>query len=198
MIQETPITVRAVRKRTAPVRVILDIVRDGETHTFLINETTYLSFGEPRSGDALDEAAFEEIRFADERGRAVRCAVTILSYADNSKELLRKKLFHRGFSPEATEDAVREVVRLGYLSEQKQISSLVEGLCNVKLLGVRRMTGYLMSRGYARENIEEVYREFVEDGTIDPEENFRKLLSRHHVSPDDKAKIRYMRYQYGY
>jgi SOS response regulatory protein OraA/RecX len=88
---------------------------------------------------------------SEECGRARKSAVNILSYADNTESKLREKLAAKGYSREASDDAVEYVIGRGWLNERRQAETALRYLAEVKLYGRRRILQELRKRGFRRE-----------------------------------------------
>jgi SOS response regulatory protein OraA/RecX len=92
--------------------------------------------------------------FEEECAQARKSAVNILTYADNTERRLREKLSAKGFSREASDDAVRYVISRGWLDERKQAEAALRYLSGVKLYGRKRIILELRKRGFRRDIID--------------------------------------------
>lgn len=84
---------------------------------------------------------------------AVKSALNILTYADNTERRLREKLSRR-YSPEEVEYAVQYVVTHGFLNEDRQIEEAIRRLACKKLYGRARIAAELFRLGFPREAID--------------------------------------------
>ena len=85
--------------------------------------------------------------------KAVRTALNILDYADNTEKKLREKLARKGHAPEAVDFAVEHVKRIGALDDARYMRRLAELLATVKLYGRRRIVNELYVKGFKRSDI---------------------------------------------
>lgn len=188
-----------VKKAREKGRITLGVNVDGEDKSYTVSESFYFSLGSPQRRDTLSGEDIERIREEDETYRALKCALSILSYADNSQRNLYVKLVKRGFSSSRARFATEECVRLGYIREREQLLRRVEKEANISLCGPKRILDKLLSHGYSSGEIKEVMAELSATGAIDFEENF-KTLCRKKLSPEEmnSENIRALRYKYGF
>ena len=91
-----------------------------------------------------------------EHKKAVRSALNILGYADNTEKKLREKLSHKGYDPASVDFAVDYVKNMGALNDSRFIDIEVRRLAERKLYGIRRITQELFVKGFSREDIASV------------------------------------------
>ena len=188
-----------VKRAREKGRITLGVSIDGEDKSYTVSESFYFSLGSPRRCDRLSGEDIERIREEDETYRALKCALSILSYADNSQRSLYAKLLKRGFSSSRARFATEECVRLGYVREREQLLRRVEKEANISLFGPKRIVDKLISLGYSLSEVKEVMAELSASGAVDFEENF-KTLCKKKLSPEQMniENIRALRYKYGF
>ncbi len=177
----------------------LGCVRDGEKIRLTVDEETYGEIGSPLRSDVLEGENEKLALAASERYGTLLSALRILSYADNSEDALCRKLSMRGYSREAARETAREMVRLGYLDEKRQLRTVVAALANGKLYGPRKILAYAAGKGYKSENVRDVLRDLTEDGTVDFEHNltlvYEKKGNGEPLTAEERQK---WKYRYGY
>ncbi|MBO7403871.1 MAG: regulatory protein RecX [Clostridia bacterium] len=114
-------------------------------------------------GAPLDEHMFTLLEEAAERTAALRFAARLLSAADSSEEVLRRKLAQKGYSDAAADAAIRRLVEKGALDDRSAAARYAEALLVSKHYGRRRIFSMLLGRGFSRE----LARETVE--ALDPD-----------------------------
>lgn len=87
---------------------------------------------------------------------AVRSAVNIMDYADNTERKLREKLRRKSFSSEEIEEAVAYVKDIGYLDDDEYVLRAADYLATVKLYGRYRIVKNLAEKGFYRSSIDKV------------------------------------------
>lgn len=170
----------------------------GEKRALTLTGRLYSSLGEPGVGYELSDDEYSELLLADEQYRALKKALNILSFGDNSKRKLYEKLRRGGFSPEVCRRTVEDMTELGYLNEEKQLQRLISSLANVSLFGPKRITAKLMNSGYSHEDIRRAISSLNECGEIDFEAGFNKLAKKHLGEEPDSEELAKLRYKYGY
>lgn len=137
------------------------------------------------SGDEIAEDDLAEIKKRDAYIRGKRKALSLLSFADNSRSALKQKLLRFGIDRDTAEKIVCEMTDLGYISEDSQISRLALRLANGNLLGPKKILMRLAGKGYSPSDVKRVIRQMCETGEIDFSENKRRLLEKHSVADGD-------------
>lgn len=165
---------------------------------YTVRVSVYTDIGSPCRGDVLTDDALQILRRADEYYRAKRAALSILSYGDNNERTLRTKLRARSISDEIASEVVAEMVSLGYIDEQRQLSRLISEEANRKLLGPRKIIPKLLSKGYSMKDVRRVIDELTSSGEVDFDENRERLLERQGYLADDDEQIKKLLYKYGY
>ena len=165
---------------------------------YTVRTNVYMDIGSPCRGDEISDDSLEMLMRADEYYRAKRAALSILSYGDNNERTLRTKLRTRSISDEIAAEVVAEMVSLGYIDEQRQLSRLISEEANRKLLGPRKIIPKLLSKGYSMKDVRQVIDELTSSGEVDFDENRQRLLERQGYLADDDEQIKKLLYKYGY
>ena len=176
--------------------IALGINDGGEIKKLTVSKIEYSCLGSPERGEEIDEGTVEHLMELDEQFRALRRALSFLSYADNSERGLMQKLLRAGYSRDSAELAIKECVRLGYIRELEQLKRLIESYANAKLRGPLYIKAALMQKGYSSRDISEAMSELISTGEIDFGESFRRLLEKY--SPSDDEERRMLAKKYGY
>ena len=165
--------------KTANVKGYLKLLVDtGEGHVwFLLSESQYDALGRPAPCDEISDEDFRVITSGDEYNRAKKKALNILAFGDNSVRELIQKLSRAGISRAVSCAVTEEMIKLGYIDEERQLMRLVENEANVKLSGSKKIFAQLAKKGYAPEKIKSTIRRLEIEGIINFEENKKKLLA---------------------
>lgn len=176
--------------------VALGIGEDGELRRLTVHKIKYSSLGSPSRGEEIDSETVRELEEADEQFRALRRALSFLSYADNSERGLVMKLMRAGFPRRVAEEAVAECVSHGYIRERDQLARLIVTAAEVKLRGPLYIKAYLMQKGYSSSDISEVTDELISSGEVCFPECFRRLCER--LGPVGEEERMMLAKKYGY
>ena len=177
--------------------VIITALNDEKKQKYVISEGTYREIGCPLSGEELDGDSLYILCTEDEKRRALAKALRILSYADNNKLSLKRKLRLAGFSTAAVDYAISECVMLGYVNEEAQIERIILKHAS-ELLGPYKIKAKLMARQYSSSLVSKTLSALISRGEIDFKECKLKLLSTKldkNATYDEKMKLLY---KYGY
>ena len=117
---------------------------------------------------------FDELEYMSGLWEAVKKGLDILSFADNTRAMLIKKLRERSFDKYIAEDAAEYLCRYGYINEADMLERLVDRLANVKLYGKSRIKTEIFKKGISREVIDENLESLFDE--VDFGENLKKLL----------------------
>jgi len=176
---------------------------NSEARCIVISVQAYIDMGKPSPGIVLDEGRFEELEEEAQIYDCIRRGLYLLSYGDNNRAQLARKLVEKGYSREHAALAAKRLYKLGYINEGEQARRKILYLANKKLYGRRRIVSELYAGGYPREIISAGFAEC--EGEIDYDENKRRLLERKFGAavpkPENRAeyeKIRGFLYRYGY
>ena len=112
--------------------------------------------------------------------------------------MLYTKLRARSISDKTANEVVSEMLALGYIDEQRQLARLISDEANRKLLGPRKITPKLISKGYSMSSIREALEGLVNLGEIDFGENRDRLLEKHLGDSLDEEEIKKLLFKYGY
>ncbi len=191
--QRRVIFVRPAREKGA---FVLGLSDPEEKYT--VGHALYMQLGEVRGGDALSEDAVALIREEDERRRARKAALGMLTYGDNSRRRLYGKLCRKGISAAIAEQTVADMVSEGLLIEERQLESAIRSLAEHKLFGPYRIMADLLSKGYKSEQVKNALREAIDRADLDFSENAKKLIAKKlGENPSDEEK-RKLLFTYGY
>ena len=147
-------------------------------------------------GSYIDDALMYEILEDEREYLAMKKALSILSFGDNSRRSLRDKLCRSGFSRELAERVVFECVGRGYIDEERQITRLALYEANSSYRGKRYIVAKLARRGYSPSLVSSVIDALAKEGEIDFNENLEALSKKLGItSPEEKKKLAY---KYGY
>ena len=101
----------------------------------------------------LSRERYEEITLFAERHSAVKRGISILSFGDNTKKGLARKLCTKGFSREAAEYAAEYLENAGYINEAESAMLLARDMAEKKLYGARRIAAALYEEGFSKDAI---------------------------------------------
>ena len=171
-------------KETKEKNLLLGVVGE-ENSRYTITPRAYEAIGEPRVGCELDGETLSEIKRLDECYRAKKKALSLLALADNNQRTLTLKLRRLGYSRECVEDVVCEMVRLGYINEERQLERLVL-LAVEKLWGPRKIFAHLSSKGFQSGDIRRAIESLRDSGEVDFDAQKMKLIEKK-LPPDADA-----------
>lgn len=157
----------------------------------------YDSVGAPTPSDFPDEEVCRQLIFGDECYRAVKKALSLLSFSDNSKCALRRKLCTAGFSKDASSYAVDYAVSLGYINELTALSRLVTREASA-LNGPRKICAKLLAKGYNATEVRKVISELTESGDIDFSGNFSRLKDKYLGEEFTEEDVKRLKFKFGY
>ena len=177
---------------------VLTVEHEGVRERLTLPDAAYAEAGLVAVGEELDAEAYAILKAASDRRASLLCALNTLSYGDKSRRELYRKLLQKGFDREMAEDATREAVRLGYIDEERQLRHILPRLANEKLHGARRILPELVNKGYQSGQIRAVLSALIDEGEIDFQKNFERLLQKTHTDPHDLDARRKLAYRYGY
>ena len=178
--------------------VTLTLQDGGHTFALVVPREDYIAAGAPARGDTLTEESVAWLRGRAEFATALRDALRILAYADNSERALTDKLLRRGIPRPAAEEAVRETVRLGYLCEERQVERLVETEANRALNGPAKILAKCLRKGYTLPLVRRVLRQMTARGEVDFAKNGRRLAEQKLGENPPREQVRALLFRYGY
>lgn len=188
-------TVKYIREANGGARVRIGILSDGDVVAYNVSVGLYSSLGLVR-GCEFDDETFAEIRAEDERYRAFKRALGLLSYADNTVKNLVMKLRRAGFSRDVAEACAEECLRLGYIDEERQIERAALTEANRSLRGKEHIVQKLAAKGYKRDMVRDVIDSLVARGDIDFAANFEMLAEKCRAVTDEERRA--LAYKRGY
>ncbi len=142
---------------------------------FTISKSSYEQLGAPAKGSLLSHPLGIRLTKVANHTLAIRCALYILGYGDNSARKLTYKLKSKGFTPEEADYATSQMVLHGYLREGDFAKRQVE-LCSKKGWSQKKTVAFLYEKGYDTATIQRAIQASIEDGTADFEENRRRFI----------------------
>ncbi len=172
--------------------LLLGITEEGERSHYTVSEKFYISIGSPAVKSLLSDSELEAVINEDERIRATKKALSLLSYSDNNERTLEAKLVRGGFSREMSREIAREMTSLGYINTERQLERLILREANINLSGYGKLLPKLIAKGYSPEEIRTVAKRLVSQGEIDFRKNAKKLIEKklHEDStPEEKRKL---------
>ncbi len=128
-----------------------------------------------------------------ENERALKTAMNILAYADNTERRLKRKLAEKGFSPDAVNYACTYVIEKGYLDENRMIDSAVRSLVKFKMYGKARVIAELHQKGFRRDVIDS----YDFEG-IDFYDACRRMFEKRGGVGDEKTRAYLIRHGHSY
>ena len=173
-------------------------VKEGEEKTPLtVNAAAYAEVGSPVLGEELDPDTLEALTKENQRFLALRKALYLLSFSDNSERNLRYKLMRAGYPRDVVDYAIGEVVRLGYINEQRQLERLILTEANSKLYGPMKIISRLVGKGYSPSDVRAAIEALSDSGEVDFDLNRARLLEKLPDGYTDEDMYKLL-YKYGY
>ena len=158
--------------------LLLGVSEEGERSRYTVSESFYIGLGSPLSGYVFSDSELEVVREEDDRIRATKKALSILSYADNNEKSLENKLTRAGFSRRVSRRVTEEMATLGYIDEERQLRRLILKEANLNLCGYSKLLPKLVSKGYRAQSVKAVVLSLVSEGEIDFKANAKKLIEK--------------------
>ena len=187
----------SVRSTKAAPFLLTVLCEEGEEPVRLgISEAEYASLGSPAVGDILDGAEEEALLAMDARHRARAAAFRLLSFGDNNRAALVRKLRIRGVSAALAEEVADEMAARGYIREDDLLRREVLASAK-KLWGPRRIADALTAKGYPREDVLACIQALAEAGELDFSA-VRRALIKKRAAGRDAAATRALLYRYGF
>ncbi len=177
---------------------VLGIARDDGARAYTVETTLYMRIGSPLPSDVISDEEFADITLSDEKFRSTKKALSLLTYSDNNRVSLLRKLRVAGFSSKAIESTVDDMQRLGYINEERQLERLILAEAKIKLTGRARFIPKLMAKGYKRSNIEAVTARLSESGELDFDEIKAELIRKKLGDCCDEAELKKLLYKHGF
>lgn len=198
MHSDPTFSVTYVRPGKEKNTLTLGIRTEAGVVSYTVGERLYAEIGAPRTEDSIDEDTLLLLKEEQTRREAMKIALRLLAFADNSERALTDKLRRRAIPREIAEQTVRETVRLGYLNEERALRTLILSAANHKLYGPVRIRAALAAKGYPQAKVSRVLNALCEGGEIDFDENLSRLLSEKAGDAPSAEEIQKYKVQYGY
>lgn len=176
----------------------LGIVRGEESFSYIADAKLYARLGKPDRGSEISDEMLCMLAESDNRIKAKRQALSILSFADNNEKGLFMKLRRRGFDSEVARQTVEEMVELGYINEQRQLERIIAVEANGKLRGPRKIISSLVAKGYPSELVKKVLRNLCDEGEIDFSENAERLIEKKLSDPENHEQRKALLFKNGF
>lgn len=176
-------------------RVIIGVDTDGEISHYSISSADYATAAFVMGG-ILSDGELTLLVTLDEEYRAIKKALSLLSYSDKNRKAIYMRLVRLGFSREAAKKAVEYCLQNGFINEENQLERLVSNEANINLRGPRYIKDKLASKGYSRADIEAAMDTLVEAGEIDFVINFDTLCEKKSATTPEERKA--LAYKYGF
>ena len=173
-------------------------VKDGEEKTPLtVNAATYSDVGAPSLGEELSADTLDTLTRENQKFLALKKALYLLSFSDNSERNLRYKLMRAGYSRDVVDFAVSEVLRLGYINEARQLERLILTEANSRLFGPMKIISRLVGKGYSPSDVRAAIEALRDSGEVDFDTNRARLLEKLPDGYTDEDMYKLL-YKYGY
>ena len=190
--------IKFIKPSNAKNYFVIGVEKDGATEILTVSEAQYSSLGSPAVKDEIDEQLFARLSGYGEYNKAMKKALNILSFGDNSTKTLKMKLIRGGIKAELAGEISKEMLRLGYINERRQLETLIEREVNEGLSGPRKIIPKLIGKGYAADEIKTVFKMLVERGDINLDATKRKLIEKKLGSPCNDGEIKKILYKHGF
>lgn len=125
---------------------------------------------------------------------ALRTAMNIIAYKDNTLYQLRQKLSERGYADKTVDDVCDYMTSKGYVNDTRMIFRYARSLALGKLYGKRRIMRELSLKKFTDEAYDAFSFESNELEDVDFVEICLKLLKKKGGSRDEKTYAAIMRY----
>ncbi len=197
------ITSHEAARAGSAVRLFISLIGEGgeDEEKLLISSDEYHDMSFPQG--EIDEDTYLLLKEKEKEYLCEQDALFILSYGDNNKAALIRKLIKKGHEKAVASLIADKLAEDGFIDETTMLIELILRSANEKLYAKRRIIDEMRSKGYQKEDILFAYT--CCEGQIDEEENKKKLLLRKFGSEKPKpadikeaAKIKAFLYRYGY
>lgn len=119
-----------------------------------IEQFSELGLKTTEKNQQITRDVFEQAETYSKITSAVKKGVELLSFSQNTKKGLARKLISRGFEKDVCLEAVEFLERIGYINEFSQAEMIVLELAERKLYGKERIKNELYKKEFSREAIE--------------------------------------------
>ena len=176
-------------------RVIIGVDTDGEISNYSISSADYSTASFVTGGILSDEEHSLLVRL-DEEYRAIKKALSLLSYSDKNRKAIYMRLVRLGFSREAAKRAVEYCLLNGFIDEKNQLERLVYNEANINLRGPGYIRNKLAAKGYSRDDIDTAIDTLVSNGEVDFVIIFDALCEKKGATTPDERRA--LAYKYGF
>lgn len=184
-----------IRVGRTPHRMDIGISDGDKKKTLSVSDGTYRALGEISVGEELSCELYDTLLRDDVKYRAMKRALSILAYADNSAAMLYMKLKRAGFDSQTSHGCVEECLALGYIDERRQLERLIPREAEA-LKGPSAIRAKLRSRGYSPGMIDGVMEELVAIGEVDFDKELARLIEKKGDGTEEGKKR--LMYKHGY
>lgn len=176
-------------------RVIIGVDTDGEISHYSISSADYATASFV-TGGILSDGELTLLVTLDEEYRAIKKALSLLSYSDKNRKAIYMRLVRLGFSRDAAKKAVEYCLQNGFINEENQLERLVSNEANINLRGPRYIKDKLAAKGYSRDDIDTAIDTLVANGEIDFVIIFDALCEKKGATTPDERRA--LAYKYGF
>ncbi len=172
------------------IRVTLHIKNGEKSYkkSIRINEDDYSSIGSPSVDSRISEADYKALCRRAKKTGALDDALRILSYGDNNKATLVRKLTSRGYDQKSASEVADGLCKAGYINESDQAYRYVLSLANTKMMGPKKIYPYLLCRGYKKEDIDEGISQAISRKELDFSKIKTALILKYRPQDDEEEK----------
>lgn len=147
-----------------------------------------------------DEACMDAVLAASEKHAAMKKGMVLLSFGRQSPKALARKLVQKGVAREMAAEAVKELIRRGYLDPCADAYAEAER-AKAKGWGRGRISSALYEKGFSAQTVRYALSRLEEDGTDYVAACAEMIRRRYSAIPDDprdRAKMYASLVRYGY
>lgn len=189
--------IKYIRQKGKGITVIAVIEECGDTTEYTLMDKHFDISGY-YEGMIISEADVATLAYEDERCRATRVALKLLSISELAPRALYLKLTTRGFSKKCSSAVTEYVISLGYIKEREAIRELILELANKELFGKRKIYERLCRRHYNGALVKEELSSLAMSGEIDYKENAKRLIEKKLPHSARECELEKLLYKYGY
>jgi SOS response regulatory protein OraA/RecX len=187
-------------KNPENILITVEIQKNGSIRKkkYELTEKDYERLGFPAVNQELSEYECRILSKSIHQNDAIGAALRILTQGDNNRASLKRKLLEKGFSEETADSTVERMTALGYIDERKQTYRYVLKLANQNLYGRKRITLFLLNKGYQKEDVDASIDTALERGEIDFCEIKKRLIEKSRLPEENRQEIKALLYKYGH
>jgi SOS response regulatory protein OraA/RecX len=105
---------------------------------------------------------------------------------------------HAGFSRDAADEVIADMLREGYINERRQLERLIESEVKRNLIGPKKLIPKLLAKGFSRTDINDALDALAADGVIDFSEAKRQLVMKKLGDSPDSEEVKKLLYKHGF